>query len=154
MSNFNAALVRISSGALVFGLSTLFGVPIVPLVVLGVLMLLDYASGLSSAWIGGRLSSKKSIVGILKKVAYLAVIAVGVACDYVIRSGFSAAGYEFSTGCAVSLIIVIWLIINEMISILENISEMGVPVPTFLLAVVQKLKISAERSKKDGDNEK
>ena len=38
----------------------------------------------------------------------------------------------------------IWLILNECISILENISEIGVPLPSFLVALIQKLKKTTE----------
>ena len=37
-----------------------------------------------------------------------------------------------------------WLVLNECISILENISQLGVPLPSFLAALLQKLKSTAE----------
>ena len=43
------------------------------------------------------------------------------------------------------LLVAVWLIINEMISILENLSKLGVPIPDFLTKVIQRLKNSAER---------
>ena len=48
--------------------------------------------------------------------------------------------------------VAIWLIINELISILENLSKMGVPMPNFLMKVVKKLKIIVE-SKADTTTE-
>ena len=42
------------------------------------------------------------------------------------------------------LLVVIWLIINELISILENLATIGVPLPTFLFKLVGRLKIVAE----------
>jgi phage-related holin len=40
--------------------------------------------------------------------------------------------------------VTIWLILNECISILENISEIGVPIPAFLVTLIQKLKKTTE----------
>lgn len=146
MSNSSRIAFRLISGAVVFGLTSVLGKLVIPLIFLGVLMLTDYATGLSSAWMRGELSSKISIIGIIKKVSYLAVIAVGVGCDYVIRAGMSAIGYDFSFAGAISVIIVIWLIVNEMISVLENLSEMGIPIPAFLLSFVKRLKITTEKA--------
>ena len=38
------------------------------------------------------------------------------------------------------MIITVWLIINELISILENLGEIGVPLPEFLVNAVKSLK--------------
>ena len=42
------------------------------------------------------------------------------------------------------LLVTIWLLLNECISILENISEIGVPLPPFLVSLIQKLKKTTE----------
>ena len=42
------------------------------------------------------------------------------------------------------LLVTIWLIINELISILENLGKIGVPIPPFLKKVINRLKISTE----------
>ena len=123
-----------------------FKIVTIPLILLLFLMLIDYGTGISSAWITGMLSSRKSISGILKKVGYLAVIAVGVACDYLIEYAFSAIGYDSSTSYTVGLVIIIWLILNECISILENLSIIGVPIPRFLKGIVNRLKIVTEQT--------
>lgn len=151
---FDAVMLRVLSGAAFVGIGVKLRVLSLPLILLGLLMLIDYGTGLSRAWMCGSLSSKKSIAGILKKVAYLAVVAVGVACDYIIRYGFETAGYRSFPNCAVSVVILVWLIVNEMISILENISEMGVPVPSFLLTLVARLKVNAENVAVDDTVEK
>lgn len=152
--NFDAVALRILSGAVFVGIGAKLRMLSLPLILLGLLMLIDYGTGLSRAWLSGSLSSRKSIAGILKKVSYLAVVAVGVACDYVIRYGFASAGYSSFPNCAVSVVILVWLIVNEMISILENISEMGVPVPNFLLRLVSRLKVNTENAAEYDDSEK
>ena len=42
------------------------------------------------------------------------------------------------------MIITVWLIINELISILENLGEMGVPLPSFLTSMIKTLKSKVE----------
>lgn len=42
------------------------------------------------------------------------------------------------------LLVTIWLVLNECISILENISQIGVPLPSFLVALIEKLKSTTE----------
>ena len=42
------------------------------------------------------------------------------------------------------MVVTIWLLLNECISILENISEIGVPLPPFLVSLIQKLKKTTE----------
>lgn len=152
--NFDAVALRLLSGAVFVGIGAKLRMLSLPLILLGLLMLVDYGTGLSRAWMSGSLSSRKSIAGIVKKVSYLATVAVGVACDYVIRYGFVSAGYNSFPNCAVSVVILVWLIVNEMISILENISEMGVPVPSFLLRLVARLKVNADNAAEYEETEK
>lgn len=126
-------------------LSAYFGVVAIPMILLLILMLIDYGTGIGAAWITGTLSSRKSISGILKKVGYLAIIAVGIVCDLLIEYAFAAIGQSIAITYAVGLIIIIWLILNECISILENLSEMGVPIPHFLKGIVKHLKVVTEK---------
>lgn len=132
-------------------LSAYLGIAAVPLILLMILMLLDYGTGIGAAWMTGTLSSRKSIMGILKKVGYLAVIVVGVVCDFLIEYALSAIGQQIAVSYAVGLVIMIWLILNECISILENLSTMGVPFPSFLRGIVKRLKIVTEQTVETSD---
>ena len=127
----------------------------VPIIVLMVMMIIDYLSGMSVAWSEGTLSSKVGAKGIVKKVGYMALIVVAMGVDYLIYSGIAAADINVGYNMWFGLLVAVWLIINEMISILENLSKVGVPVPKFLIAIIEKLKISTEKKteregKKDG----
>lgn len=132
-------------------LSAYLGIAAIPLILLLILMLVDYGSGIGAAWMTGTLSSRKSITGILKKVGYLAVIVVGVVCDFLIEYAFAAIGQEIAISYAVGLVIMIWLILNECISILENLSIMGVPFPGFLKGIVKRLKVVTEQTVETSD---
>lgn len=111
-----------------------------PLIVLLVVMIIDYLTGISEAWHSKQLNSRIGLIGIVKKVGYIMLVAVGIVVDYLISSAFVAAGLTFDTGFVVGLLVTIWLIINELISILENLSQLGVPMPGFLKKLVQRLK--------------
>ena len=118
----------------------------IPIMILAVVMLLDYGTGVAKAWIHGSLSSKIGILGILKKVAYLVIVAVGMVIDWIIQAGVDKLHLDFKLEFLFALIVIIWLILNELISILENVAEIGVPVPKWLTKLILKLKDQAEEA--------
>ena len=118
----------------------------IPIMILAVVMLLDYGTGVAKAWIHGSLSSKIGILGILKKVAYLVIVAVGMVIDWIIQAGVDKLHLDFKLEFLFALIVIIWLILNELISILENVAEIGVPVPKWLTKLVLKLKDQTEEA--------
>lgn len=117
----------------------------IPLCVLVIMMSIDYITGMISAWIEKDLSSRKGIVGIVKKISYMALVAVAMTVDYLIYCGFTAINIQFENNMWFGLLVAAWLIINEMISILENLSRLGVPIPEFLKKIIGRLKTSVER---------
>lgn len=134
----------------------------IPVILLAVVMVLDYATGLASAWIGRRLSSRSGLIGIIKKFGYMVLVAVAAVVDWVIQISAEQAGITVALPSIFALLTTIWLTLNECISILENLHEIGVPVPPFLLAVIQRLKKGTENSgggdktdadKKDGEHD-
>ena len=58
-----------------------------PVLVLVVVMLLDYATGMAKAWNAGELSSRVGLRGILKKVGYVATVGVAAVVDWLLRYG-------------------------------------------------------------------
>lgn len=132
-------------------LASYFNVLAVPLAVLMAVMVVDYITGMVSAWYNRELSSKKGIFGIVKKVCYLALVCVGVGVDWLIYSGMTQIGVEMSYTIFFGVLVAIWLIINELISILENLSRIGVPLPKFLTKIVKKLKSTVEREEKENE---
>lgn len=81
----------------------------------------DYISGLIAAFINDDLSSKKGFKGILKKVLYLMVVAVGVIIDKVVE-----------TNGAIRELVIYYFLSNECLSIIENAAACGLPVPEVL----------------------
>lgn len=118
---------------------------IVPLIVLVIAMLADYGTGMAKAWNAGTLCSRAGIRGILKKVGYLVIVAVAMGADYLLCYGLDQVGVHISVEFLIAAIVIVWLIINELISILENVAAIGAPVPEFLLKLIKKLKTVTEK---------
>lgn len=121
----------------------------VPLVILVIMMVIDYITGMVSAWINKDLSSRKGITGIVKKICYMALVAVAMGVDWLMYCGISAAKITAAYDMWFGLLVAIWLIINEMISVLENLSRIGVPMPLFLTKAVKKLKITVDNESEE-----
>lgn len=124
---------------------------IVPVLVLLVFMILDYATGMVRAWRARELSSKVGVDGIVKKVGYMVLIAVAMGVDYLIWSGLTAVNVSVTCQLWFGMLVSIWLIINEMISILENLGKIGVPIPEFLKKIINRLKSSVEKTNENID---
>ena len=139
--NIIQATVSVALGAL----AAYFNVLLIPLVILIAVMLIDYGTGMAEAYINKTLNSRIGVKGILKKIGYLVLVCVGGVVDYLICAGLATAGIEFSS-YYFGLIVAVWLIINELISILENLSELGTPIPKFLVNVVHRLKNTVENT--------
>lgn len=74
------------------GLISYLGTLAVPMLVLLGVMLLDYITGMIKAYIRAELNSKFGIKGILKKLCYMVMVAVGAAVDYLLRGAVIGAG--------------------------------------------------------------
>jgi toxin secretion/phage lysis holin len=109
-----------------------------------VVMIIDYCTGLAGAYVTGTLNSRIGVKGIVKKVGYIALVAVGMVADYLITTALVQVGIDLKINYCVGMIITIWLIINELISILENLSEIGIPLPNFFVNLIKRLKNTVE----------
>ena len=135
--------------AAVAGAAAYFRELAIPVVVLFLVMVIDYASGMVRAWARGELSSRVGVLGIVKKAAYLLAVVVAIVADWVVQTAAGQIGVDFGGFFYFGLLVTIWLILNECISILENISEIGVPLPAFLVTLIQKLKKTTEATGED-----
>lgn len=126
---------------------------LIPLIVLIIVMVSDYITGLGGAYVTGQLNSRIGVKGIIKKVGYLALVAVGMVADYLISSALGQVGIHIDLGYCIGMIVTIWLIINELISILENLAEIGTPLPNFLINLIKKLKNTVDDKVTDIDTQ-
>lgn len=139
-------------------ISNQFGLlfPVVCLLLL--LMVADYVSGMIASkkeaienpdnskygW-----SSKKGILGIFKKIGYFFSIFVAICIDYLIYRVAQELGVQYESQTYFGLLVAIWFIINEAISILENAGRMGVELPEFLKKTLSELKKSVNDKGKE-----
>ena len=150
--NIEGKSVQAAFAAALTMLTYYLGMVAVPIVVLMIAMIIDYVTGMVSAWHKAELSSKKGIFGIVKKISYLGLVCVGMGVDWLIYSGLHSVGVDLGYTIFFGVLVTIWLIINELISILENLGTIGVPLPKFLLTVVKKLKTTAENKIESEDD--
>lgn len=141
--------IQLLFAGVIGALAAYFNVLLLPLIVLVAVMLIDYVTGMAGAAYTKTLSSRTGVLGIVKKAAYLALVAVGMVVDYLITSALVHIGIHLQINYCFGMIITIWLIINELISILENLGELNIPLPHFLVDMVKNMKDKVE-SKADG----
>lgn len=135
-------------------ISDLLGIMWHAFFILFFLMILDYVSGMLAAkkealehpdsglygW-----SSKKSLIGIYKKVGYILTILVAMSTDYILFYFSEKMGWDMPTKTLFGLLITLWFVINELLSILENAGRMGVVLPDILYKVLTELKSNTEK---------
>ena len=95
-------------------------------------VVIDYITGVLCAITERKLSSDVGFRGISKKIMIFAMVAVGNVLDVV----FAGVEADFS---AIRAIIIIFYFINEGLSILENATRLGLPVPQKLKDTLAKL---------------
>ena len=139
--------------ATIFGaLSSLFGVLAIPIVLLVLCNIIDYITGLAAVrYRKQQISSYTSIKGITKKVCMWLLIVVGSIIDQLMMYACSEIGFNMPFTFAIACIVAIWLICNEIISILENINDIGVPMPAFMNKVVRSIKSQIEEKTETED---
>lgn len=95
-----------------------------------VLMAVDYATGLMKGYIKKDLSSATSAKGLFKKIIIMLILIMAVALDRMIGTG----EHMFRT------LVCFFYISNECLSIIENATELGVPVPQQIQDALEQLK--------------
>lgn len=109
--------------------------------ILIIVMSLDFLTGVITGFLGmskktesGGVSSKAAFKGLLKKVLILIIVALGALVDWAIST---TADIQFA---AVMYASALWFIASEGLSILENVSLIGIPVPKILIQGLDILK--------------
>ena len=137
--------VKLAVIAAVSALMGWLGILAVPVFLLLGCNLVDYGTGLVAA--GRRreqISSYRSMWGIAKKVCQWLLVLVGAWIDVLVNYAVECAGVEITIPFVVATVVAVWLVVNEIISILENMLDIGVDMPPFLLPLVKYIKKQAE----------
>lgn len=126
-------------------ISSILGVLAIPVILMVLCNIIDYATGLmASPYRKQDINSYKSIKGIMKKICMWLLVIVGAIVDELIIYASDTVGYSIPFTFLVACVVAIWIICNEIISILENIQDMGVNIPSFLMPLVKNIKSQVE----------
>lgn len=138
-------------------LSGWLGILAIPVLVLVICNIIDYGTGLAaSKYRGQRINSYKGFRGIAKKICMWLLIAVGAMIDWLIIYAGHSIGITIPVNFLIACVVAVWLIANEIISILENMVDIGVSIPPFLMPIVKNIKKQVEdktKVKGEGFNE-
>lgn len=104
--------------------------------ILIIFMVLDYLTGVIYAYTVKSLNSEVGFKGLIKKCMILVVLIIGVMLDRMLGNG----AWVFRT------LVCYFYIANEGVSLLENISNLGVPIPN-------KIRNALEQLNKDEEGE-
>lgn len=127
-------------------LSALLGTLYVPVLLMVLCNIIDYATGLMAAKNrpDGGISSYRSIKGIKKKVSMWLLVVVGAVMDQLLLYASQTIGVKIPVTFLIACVVAIWIICNEIISILENMVDIGIQIPSFLLPLVKNIKSQTE----------
>ena len=95
----------------------------------------DWISGSAAASKNGEWSSKKGREGIWHKAGCIVVVLVAAVLDGVIGSivnNISGISLPFAYTVLLCPVVLVWYILTELGSIIENAGKMGAPIPGFL----------------------
>nr|DAZ16644.1 MAG TPA: holin [Caudoviricetes sp.] len=126
------------------------GILAIPVLLLVTCNLIDYVTGVvASKYRNQEIDSYKGIRGIAKKICMWLLVGVGVIVDQLLSYSAGVIGITLPFTFLVACVVAIWLICNEIISILENINDIGVTLPPFLDPIVKNLKSQVEQKTTD-----
>lgn len=126
-------------------LNSIFGILAIPIMLLVACNVIDYATGiLASKFRGQEISSYKGIKGITKKIGMWLLIIVGAIIDELIAYSVIQLGIACPFTFMIACVVAVWIICNELISILENLKDMEVPLPDFLMKLTKNIKSQIE----------
>ena len=114
-----------------------------------VCMIIDYATGSAAALRAGEWSSKSARDGIWHKLGSVVAVIVAAILDTVIGHLLgNVPGVELPFTYTVLLcpLVVIWYILTEAGSIIENAGALGAPIPGWLAAAIKVLGSSVDKA--------
>ena len=140
--------------AIIVGISELFSGQRVLFFGYLILNVVDFITGTIKARITKTESSSKGLTGIIKKVGYWILILITFLASYMLSNlgdlininiEFVVLFGWFTLGC---------LIINEFRSILENLSELGIKLPAFLIKGLEVIQHIIDKKTEEIDKQK
>ena len=105
----------------------------VALISMVIVVIIDYITGVASAFYNKKLSSKKGLKGIIKKFCYFLVVALAVVIDNLLgQSGI------------IRTLVIYFFVANDGLSVIENMAEMDIKLPKKLIDALEELRHKSE----------
>ncbi|NLP51433.1 phage holin family protein [Bacillus sp. RO1] len=95
-------------------------------------VVVDYLTGIMAAFVEKRLSSRVGFKGIAQKVFIFALVSIAHVLDIILGTNL------------IKDVTILFYLVNEFISIMENASRLGVPIPNILKKVIDAIKKKAD----------
>jgi len=115
------------------------------------LMIIDWLTGLSAGRLTEKgLTSEKATMGAHKKGGLLLLMVMGFILDIAFHY-FAAEGFRFEIpfNMPIGLLISVWVIVTEAISIIENLERINVPIPRVLVRILRKTQDKINNSEEE-----
>lgn len=136
--------IKTTIAAAVSAFFSFFGLLAIPLLLLAPCQLIDWFTGIAASKVQSiEIESKISFAGIVKKVCMYLLIFVGWVLDILIAYAITNMHIDIVLPNIVACTVAVWLVLNELISITENISVLGINVP-FLSPIMRLIKSKVE----------
>lgn len=118
-------------------------------------VVLDYISGTASARRNGEWSSEIARDGLWHKLGEIFAVLVAALCDIalgvILKSAPIAIPFDFQT--LITPIVLLWYIITELGSILENAGKLGAPLPKWLKKMLRMYKDTIDSAQGEPETE-
>lgn len=144
-------LICTALGVIASAIASFFGGWVEGMTTLLIFMLIDYVSGLVVAGVfkkstktdTGALESRAGFKGIFRKVFMLCLVAIAYRIDLMLNTG----------GTFIRDAATVALCLNELISVVENLGLMGVPIPKVIKNAIDVLSRKSEKDSTDNKEE-
>lgn len=138
-------------------LSSAYKMLMIPVLLLVTANVIDYVTALIAVKMQGKKwDSDIGIKGIVKKVLMWLLVVVGAIFDELLLYASETIGVKLPFAFFIACVVAMWLICNELISILENVKRCGIALPPFLEPLIKSAQDKVEKKVKeeteDGNN--
>ena len=121
--------IGVVNGVICSVLCYLFGKIDIALKILVLAMVFDYITGMINAFIHKKLDSRIGLNGFFKKIIILIIISLAYQVDLLTNANDLIRNF-----------VMYYYIANEGLSILENCSKMGVPIPNIIKNTLEQIR--------------
>lgn len=101
------------------------------LMLLVLLICIDLVTGILKALVKKDLASREMLVGITRKLLIMVCVCIGFEVNAALLEYAKEAGVNYNWD--IRMFVILYFILEELLSVLENIAVIGVPMPKFII---------------------